>query len=68
MTFRKKRRERERDRDKMREREREREREKKPLRERNIIWLLLVGILPGDQTHNLAMCPDQELNPQPFGP
>ena len=21
----------------------------------------------GDRTYNLGMCPDQELNPQPFG-
>ena len=42
--------------------ERERERE----RERNIDLLPLIHTLTGDLTHNLSMCPDVELNSQPF--
>ena len=33
-------------------------------RERNIDQLPPKGALTGDLTHNLGMCPDQELNPQ----
>ena len=35
--------------------------------ERNINWLPPVYTLTRDRTHNLGVCPDQELNPQPFG-
>lgn len=36
--------------------------------EKNIDWLPPVqGTLTGNQTQNLGMCPDQELNQQPFG-
>ena len=34
---------------------------------RNINQLPPVRALTGDQTHNFGMCPDQELNSQPFG-
>ena len=36
-------------------------------RERNINWLPPICALTGDWTCNLDMCPDRELNPQPFG-
>ena len=36
------------------------------VRETLIVCLLIHGPT-GDQTHNLGMCPDQELNLQPFG-
>ena len=35
--------------------------------EENIDWLPPVYAPTGDQTRNLGTCPDQELNPQPFG-
>ena len=34
--------------------------------ERNIDWLSFICTLTGDQTGNLGMCPDQELNWLPF--
>ena len=54
------------------EREKGREGEEERLiGERNINWLPPVHTWTGpgirDQTHNLGMCSDQELNPQPFG-
>ena len=36
-------------------------------RERNIDRLPPIHVPIGDQTWNLGMCPDQELNLQPFG-
>ena len=36
-------------------------------RKRNINWLPPVCALTGDGARNLSMCPDRELNPQPFG-
>ena len=36
-------------------------------RKRNIYQLLPICALTGDRTYNLGMCPDQELNLQPFG-
>ena len=36
-------------------------------RERIIDWLPPIGTLTKDQTCNLGTCPDQELNPWPFG-
>ena len=36
-------------------------------RERNIDWLPPVHALTRDWTQNLGMCPDWELNLQPFG-
>ena len=50
-----------------RERRRERARERETLMwERNINGLPPVHTPTGDQTSNLGMCPDQELNPQCF--
>ena len=48
-----------------RKRGREREKEKRPCEKH---WLV-AAYTPqtGDQTRNLGMCPDQGLNPQPFG-
>ena len=40
---------------------------KKEMRERNIDWLPHVYTLTRDGTCKLGMCPDWELNPQPFG-
>ena len=48
----------------LRERERERERETS-MQAKNIEQLLPVCALTRDGTHNLGMCPDRELNPQP---
>ena len=45
----------------------EREERGERKRERNINWLPPIYALTGDGTHNLAMFPDQESNPQPFG-
>ena len=36
-------------------------------RERSIDWLPPISTSNGDQTYNLSMCPDWELNLQPFG-
>ena len=36
-------------------------------RERNLNQLSIVGAPMGNQTHNLGMCPDQDLNLRPFG-
>ena len=35
--------------------------------ERNVNQVPPICTLTGDGTHNLGMCPDWELNPQPFG-
>ena len=45
------------------ERDRERERD----RQTDIDWLPSLCSLTGDQTCNLGMCPDGELNPRPSG-
>ena len=56
-----------------REREREKEREIETERQRNIDvteqYQSVASCMPptGDRTCNLGMCPDQGLNPQPFG-
>ena len=50
-----------------RETETERDRERQRDKERNINQLCLVCAQNRDQTYNLGMCPDQELNLQPFG-
>lgn len=42
-------------------------REKGQKRERNIDLLPPLHTSTGDGTHNLDMCPDRDLNPQPFG-
>ena len=44
-----------------------RERARTSVWERNINWLLFVGVPTGNQTHNLGMCPDWESNPQSLG-
>ena len=46
-------------------RERGRERGNIDVRETSIVASCMC--LTGDPTHNLGMCPDQGLNPQPFG-
>ena len=43
------------------------EREEERERERNVDLLPPVHDQTGDRTDNLGMCPDWELNPQPFG-
>ena len=46
----------------------ERERERETLmRERNIDQFPPMCALTGDRTHSIDMCPDWELNMQPFG-
>ena len=45
----------------------ERGERKKQERERYIGQLPALCAVTGDQTENLGMCPDWELNPQPFG-
>lgn len=49
-----------------REKEREIKRETS-MRKKNIYWLPLIGSLNGDQTCNLEICSDLELNLQHFG-